>query len=101
MTENDDIITLFDEDGIETDFIIVDGIDYEEKAYLALVEAAHADDDECEFIILRVETDENEEEVLVTIEDEEEFNNVMQVFNEAMDEDDEFGVDIVDSDVEE
>lgn len=87
MEERDDILTLFDDDGVETDYVVVDGVEYKEKVYLALVEEAHADDEECEFIILRVDN-ENDEELLSSIDDEDEFNEVMKLLEEKLEEDD-------------
>jgi len=83
----DDIITLYDEDGQEIDYVVVEGVEYNGKCYLALVEAAHINDDECEFTILRMDDEDSEEGgVLSTIEDEDEFNEVMDLFDAKLDE---------------
>ena len=82
---HDEIITLFDDEGNQNDYIIVDGVEYNGKAYLALVAEEEADQDECEFLILRADQD-GEEEVLTTIEDENEFNEVMKLLDEKLDE---------------
>ena len=83
----DDIITLYDEDGQEVDYVVVEGVEYNGKCYLALVEAAHINDDECEFTILRMDDEDSEEGgVLSTIEDEDEFNEVMDLFDAKLDE---------------
>ncbi|MBQ2881050.1 MAG: DUF1292 domain-containing protein [Clostridia bacterium] len=83
----DDIVTLYDEDGKETDYVVVEGIEYNGKCYLALVEAANINDEECEFIILRMDDDDSEEGgLLSTIEDEDEFNAVMEAFDAKLDE---------------
>lgn len=84
--EREDIITLYDESGTETDYVIIDGVEYKEKMYLALVEAAHENDEECEFIILRADTDENGEDYFNTIDNEEEFNEVVALLQKKMDE---------------
>ena len=85
--DHDDIITLYDEDGNETDFLVVDGVEYNGTMYLALVEEEHADDDECEFVILRADTD-GDEDILSTIDDEEEFTEVMKLLDAKLDESD-------------
>lgn len=100
MSEKDEIITLYDEENKQTDYVIIDGIEYEGKMYLALVEAANADDDECEFIILRADT-ENDEDVLSSIDDEKEFDTVMQLFSEKFDNDDEYEIDEAEEDIAE
>ncbi len=90
--ERDEIITLYDEDGNAIDFVVVDGVEYNGKDYLALVEEEHFDDDECEFTILRVDGVENDDCILSSIEDEEEFHNVLLMFEEKFD-DDEYVID--------
>jgi len=81
----DEIVTLYDEDGQETDYVVVEAVEYNGKCYIALVEAAHIDDEECEFTILRMDDDE-EGGVLSTIEDEKEFDAVMDLFDAKLDE---------------
>ena len=89
--ERDEIITLTDEDGNETEFVIVDGVELEGKQYLALVESSHIDDEECEFIILRLDEGETEDEsILATIEDEDEFNAVLAALEEKLEDDYDF-----------
>lgn len=84
---DEEIITLFDDDGNQTDYIIVDGVEYNDKMYLALVAEEEAEQDECEFLILRADQ-EGDEEVLSTIEDEDEFNEVLKLLDEKLEEDD-------------
>ena len=74
----DETITLTDENGKSTDFIIVEGVEHNGAFYAALIEAEKADDDDCEFIILKAE-DDGEEEVFVSIDDEDEFNTVLEL----------------------
>ncbi len=83
----DDIVTLYDEDGKETDYVVVEGIEYSGKCYLALVEASEIDNEECEFIILRMDEDDSEEGgVLSTIDDEDELYAVMEALNAKLEE---------------
>jgi uncharacterized protein YrzB (UPF0473 family) len=88
--ERDEIITLTDEDGNETDYVVIDGVEYNGKDYLALVEEEHYNDETCEFTILRVDESENEEAFLATIEDEEEFNRVLELLEEKLDDEYDF-----------
>ena len=82
--DNDDIITLIDEDGNEMDFELVASITYKGKDYVAPVPAG---DEECdEAVILEVEEKEDGSEELVTIEDDEIFEAVSTLFEEAQDE---------------
>ena len=82
---NEEIVTLYDEDGTETDYVVVEAVEYSGKTYLALVEAASIEDEECEFIVLRMDEDE-EGGVLSTIEDEKEFDAVMEIFDSKLEE---------------
>ncbi len=90
--ERDEIITLNDEDGNEINFVVVDGVEYNGKDYLALVEEEHFDDDECEFTILRVDETDGDDCTLSSIEDENEFNEVLRLLEEKLD-DEEFMID--------
>ena len=83
----EEIITLFDDDGNQSNYIIVDGVEYNGKVYLALVAEEEADQDECEFLILRADQG-GDEELLTTIEDENEFNEVMKLLDAKLEEDD-------------
>lgn len=82
--EDDGWITLFDEDGKETNFYIIDGVEYNDKMYIALVEDPDSSE---EFILLRADTDENGEDYFNTIEDEDEFNTVVGLLQDKMEED--------------
>ena len=82
--DNDDIITLIDENGSEMDFELVAVIPYKGKDYVAL---APAGDEECEeAVILEIEEQEDGSEELVTIEDDEVFEAVSALFEELQNE---------------
>lgn len=83
-----DLITLTDEEGNETQFEIIASYEMDGLAYLALVPTEN--NDEGEYVILRVEADpENEgEEILVTIDDDEEFDKIADIFDDMLFEDD-------------
>ena len=85
--ERDDIITLTDEEGNETDFQVIDGAEYNGKTYLMLIEAEAADDDSADAMILRLD-EEGGEEILSTVDDEDEFNAVAKLFEEQGEEGD-------------
>lgn len=97
-----DIITLTDEEtGNNIDYMVVDGVEHNENLYLALVEAEHADDDECEFIILKcMSNDGDEEDTLVTIDNEDEFNTVLKLFEARAETAGLFDFDTVEKDVD-
>lgn len=91
MEERDDLITLTDEEGNETDFEVIDGTEYNGKTYLMLIEADAAEEEESEALLLRIDT-EDEEEILVSVDDEEEFNAVAALFEEQYEDDENYEV---------
>lgn len=82
----EDVITLIDEEGIEQDFVIVDVIDVDEQRYAILV-PQEDDQEDAEARILRIDVNDNGEEVLVDIEDDDEFDRVIEALDELDDDD--------------
>lgn len=96
VAENDDdLVTLVDEEGHEHQFTLVDVVELDDRRYALMVPAGEEEEvgeDEEEAFVFRLETDENGEEVLVDIDDDEEFERVCAAFDEiGGDEDDEDG----------
>lgn len=79
VVEDDDVITLLDEDGAEHEFNIVDVLEVGEKRYAIL--QPRGGDQESDAVIFRMEGD-----TLVTIEDDAEFERVRQAFEATEDE---------------
>ena len=83
ILENDDeetgILTLTDENGVETDFEYLDCIPYEGKEYLVLLPADEAATD---VVILEVEPVDEETENYLSIQDEDLLNAVYDIFKE-------------------
>ena len=77
--EESSVITLTDENGVETDFEYVDCIEYEGKEYLALLPV---DEESSEVVILEVEPVDEENENYISVEDEEVLNAVYGIFKE-------------------
>ncbi len=82
MDERNDqeIITLTDEDGVETEFYVIGALELEKGNYLAL-EPVENDDEE--YVILKVTVDENGDEILETIDDDDEFDEVADAFEDS------------------
>lgn len=83
-----DILTLVDDDGVEHEFEVVDTLNTEENEYFALVPTEDADnvsDEDGELVILKV-VEENDEEFLEPIEDEDEFNQISEIFMDRLEE---------------
>ncbi len=84
-----DLVTLMDEEGIEHEFEIVDSLEVDNDEYIALVPVFENPedslDDSGELVILKMITDdENEEEYLEPIENEEEFTRIADLFMERL-----------------
>ena len=79
LTEDEDIITLSDEEGNDVRFIFLDLISYEGKDYAILLPE---DDETGEVEILEVEEDGEEEDSFTGVDDDELLNTLYNIFNE-------------------
>lgn len=81
--ELDNIIVLNDENGEEVPFEFLDLIELEGEEYVVLLPVEEDEEDAGEVVILKVEdTDSEEEESYVSVEDEEVLNRVFEMFKE-------------------
>lgn len=87
----DNIISLVDENGIESEFEVILTLDANNKEYAILMPVDDEENDEA--LVFRIDQDE-EGEMLVPLEDDKEYEIVVDVYNTLMDEeglnDDEF-----------
>ena len=79
----DNYISLTDENGVETEFRIIDSLDLDEGSYVALETTpddpvAYLNSDGS-LVILKV-VEEDGEEILTTIDDDDEFDMVSEIF---------------------
>ena len=85
--ELDNIIILNDEDGNEAEFEFLDLIEYEGEEYVVLLPVEESDD-AGEVVILKLEDTESEdEESYVSVDDEEVLNKVFEIFKEKFKDD--------------
>lgn len=83
MEDEEELFTLTDEEGNESQFALVGDMELDGQEYLALIPAdTEGGGEEDEYVILKVTVDENGEEILVTIDDEEEFDRVADAFED-------------------
>ena len=96
MTENEkdleeqEIITLKDDEGNEFDYILFDALEVDDKRYVILLPAEVdyeevPEEEEVEVEIMRVEVDENGDEVLIFIEEDDEWESVADAWQELQD----------------
>ncbi|MBQ7475722.1 MAG: DUF1292 domain-containing protein [Clostridia bacterium] len=80
-----EILVLTDEDGNELNFELLASLEHEGAEYKALV-PVDEDGNETgdEYIILKCVVDENGEEMLETIEDDDEFDRIADIFDDDM-----------------
>lgn len=80
--ETEDIYTLTDEDGVEMTFKFLAKAEVDGAEYLALI--PEQDNEAGEYVILKYEVDENGEQLLVTIDDDEEFDRIADIFEDSL-----------------
>ncbi len=83
-----DLYTLVDEDGVEQQFELLDTMDVGDDRYYALV-PYYADPSQelgsdTELVVLKSEFDENDEETLVSIDNDEEYERIGNMFLERL-----------------
>ena len=77
--EESSVITLTDENGVDTEFEYLDCIEYEGKEYLCLIPA---DEDANEIVILEVQPVDEENENYISVEDESILAAVYEIFKD-------------------
>ncbi|WP_352418542.1 DUF1292 domain-containing protein [Proteiniborus sp.] len=85
MSKDDNIISLIDDNGKEQKFEVMATFDIEEDEYAVLFPLTKEESEDGAYI-LRIEYDENGDFVLVNIEDEEELENAVSVYEAIVDE---------------
>ncbi len=79
----DEIFTLTDEEGNEIEFELIGSHEIDGVMYLALIPLA--DNEDGEYVILKIQPDEQTgEEMLVTIDDDNEFDRIADVFEDML-----------------
>lgn len=81
MTEPEEVITLVDEEGAEHDFTVIDIIEVDGSEYAILLPVEEEND---EAIILKFTHDDDGNELLVDIEEDEEWEKVADAWEEMM-----------------
>ena len=74
-----EVFTLTDEEGNESDFELIGNMEIDGERYVALLPVDGKDD---EYVILKLTEDEDGDEVLVTIDDDDEFDKVADAFED-------------------
>jgi uncharacterized protein YrzB (UPF0473 family) len=80
---DEEVFVVTDQDGNEHEMVMVYTFEVKEQAYAVLLDR---NEPESDGVIFRIE-EENEEAFLASIEDEEEWNRVVKVYEELMEQD--------------
>lgn len=80
--ELEDVLILVDEEDQEHPFQMIDMVEVDGSQYAVLVPLEEGSDED-EAIILKIVVDENGEEVLYDIEDDEEWEKVVDIWNDS------------------
>jgi uncharacterized protein YrzB (UPF0473 family) len=80
--ELENMITLLDDDGNEVECEVIEMFEFENKEYVVLLPVEEEDP-----YILRVDKDDEGNELFAVIEDDEEFDRVAEAYDELLEED--------------
>lgn len=86
MEEMDNIVVLTDENGEENQFEIITALEVDGDEYYVLY-PVDSNDDDGDAVVLKLDTNENGEDVLTTIEDDAEFEKVAAAYEKWLEED--------------
>lgn len=78
-----DYVVLTDENGVEVELEHLDTVEYNDNIYMAFIPAEMKLEESYELIIMKVEK-EGDEDILVTLEDEDELDEMFQIFSERL-----------------
>ncbi len=85
-----DLYTLVDEEGVEQTFEMIDVLEIDDERYYALVPYYEDPTKELEadgeLVILKSDVDENDEEILASIDDDDEYERIGQMFLDRLNE---------------
>jgi uncharacterized protein YrzB (UPF0473 family) len=87
MEERDDVVVLIDEDGKEVEFEHLDTIEMIGNEYVVLLpleETEEVEDDTDEVIILKIEHNADGEDSFISVEDDDELEEVFEEFKRHM-----------------
>jgi len=91
LEDEREMIVLYDEDDNEQEFEVLAVLDVDENRYAVLMpvsEEGEEEGNEDEAYILRVEEDEEGNDILVGLDDEEELNTVVEAYEELAEQED-------------
>lgn len=90
--------TLTDEEGNELQFEVIGSAEIGGQIYYAMIptDEEPAEDGVCEYVILKAEKDENGEDILVTVDDDDEFDDVADYFDDMLSDEADYDINVED-----
>ncbi len=82
MEPEEGIYTLVDEEGVETQFQVIGAVEMDGTQYFAMIPVEPKEGEEDQYTILKLEKDENGEDMLSSIDDDDEFDKVADYFDD-------------------
>jgi uncharacterized protein YrzB (UPF0473 family) len=80
-----DYVVISDEEGNDIELEHLDTLEHDGQTYMAFIPAdTDEDDEEVDFFILRMEEDEEGEDILATVDDEAELEKIYEMFMTRM-----------------
>jgi uncharacterized protein YrzB (UPF0473 family) len=83
-----DLVTLTDEEGKEHEFELVDTLEHNGKSYVALLASPENPDelveDDGNLVIMKIVSEDGDDEVLELIEDDDEFEEISEIFMDRL-----------------
>lgn len=76
-----EVYTLVDEEGKESQFEVIGKRELDGVLYFALIPVEEESD---EYVILKLSTDEEGEECLVSVDDDDEFEKIAEIFDDEL-----------------
>lgn len=90
LNENAEVYTLVDEDGVEQLFEMVDEYEENGSVYYALIpyfdDPTEAIEGDTELVVLKLESSDDGEDILSTIDDDDEYERIGNIFMERIQE---------------
>ena len=80
-----DYVVLTDENGVEVELEHLDTVEYNDNIYMAFIPAEMKLEESYELIIMKEEKEDGED-ILVTLDDEDELDEMFQIFSERLEE---------------
>ena len=82
--EEEDILILTDEEGVDTKFQFLGNVKLNDNVYCALVPLEGEEADGESYVILKVAEGEDGEEILVTVDDDDEFEDARDAIEDEL-----------------